>query len=75
MNPKDIACLKYRNIQGDFIIFERSKTERSLREDPKPITVFLNEDMRHIIQRWGNKQTTPNDYVFPILPPGITPLR
>jgi integrase len=75
MNPKDIATLKYHNIQDDFIIFERSKTEQSLRSDPKPIVVFLNEDMKCIITKWGNEKNSPNDYIFNILPNGITPLR
>lgn len=75
MNPKDIACLKYNNIHDDYLIFERAKTERSLREDPKPITVFLNDDMKAIIERWGNKPALPNEYIFPILYQGVTPLR
>lgn len=75
MNPKDIANLRYKNIDGDYIIFERSKTENSLRSDPKPITVFLNEDMKAIIERWGNKNKSANNYIFPILEPGLTPLR
>jgi len=41
MNPKDIACLKYKNIQDEYLIFERSKTERAMRSDPRPITVSL----------------------------------
>ena len=41
MNAKDIACLKYKDINDDCLIFERSKTERAMRNDPKPITVFL----------------------------------
>src|SRR5690606_15653643 len=49
--------------------------ERSLRDDPKPITVFLNEDMKEIIERWGNKPASPNEYIFPILYHGIEPLR
>ncbi|MDH7463511.1 site-specific integrase [Chitinophagaceae bacterium 26-R-25] len=75
MNIKDIACLKYQNVHDDYLIFERAKTERSLREDPKPITIFLNEDMKYIISRWGNKPVFPNEYIFPILHHGITPLR
>jgi integrase/recombinase XerD len=75
MNPKDIASLKYKNIDGDYLTFERSKTERSLRSDPKPITIFLNDDMKAIIERWGNMQTSLNNYVFPILEPGLSPLR
>jgi integrase/recombinase XerD len=75
MNPKDIACLRYENIQDEFIIFERAKTESSLRNDPKTITVFINEDMREIIRKWGNPHRSPKDYIFPILQNNITPLR
>jgi integrase len=75
MNPKDIASLKYSNIYDDYIIFERAKTERSLRDDPKPITVFLSEDMKAIISHWGNSPALPSQYIFPVLYPGVTPLR
>ena len=75
MNPKDIANLKYKNMDGDYIIFERSKTERSLRSDPKPITVFLTDDMKAIIDRWGNKNKSANNYIFPILENSLSPLR
>jgi integrase/recombinase XerD len=75
MNPKDIACLKYKNIHDEYIVFERSKTERALRSDPKPITVFINEDMKVIIKRWGNKDISPNNYIFPVMDIGISPLR
>jgi integrase/recombinase XerD len=75
MNPKDIANLKYKNISGDYIHFERSKTERSLRNDPKPITVFLIDDMKNIIAKWGNTDKSPNNYIFPILENGLSPLR
>jgi integrase/recombinase XerD len=75
MNPKDIANLKYKNINGDYIHFERSKTERSLRNDPKLITVFITGDMKNIIDRWGNKEKSPNNYIFPILENGLSPLK
>jgi integrase len=75
MNPKDIANLKYKNIQGDYLVFERSKTERTLRSDPRPITVFITDDMTNIIQRWGNKDTASDNYIFSILAPGLTPLQ
>ena len=75
MNPKDIANLKYKNIDGDYLTFERSKTERSLRSDPKPITVFLTDDMKTIIERLGNKNKSGNNYIFPILEHGLSPLR
>jgi integrase/recombinase XerD len=75
MNPKDIANLKYKNIDGDYLVFERSKTENSLRGEPKPITVFVNDDMKAIIDRLGNKNTDANNYIFPVLTHGVTPLR
>jgi integrase len=75
MNPKDIAFLRYSNIYEDYLVFERAKTERSTREDPKPITVYLTEDMKAIIERWGNRPVLPSSYIFPILEEGITPLR
>ena len=75
MNPKDIAGLKYKNIHDGYLVFERSKTERALRSDPKPITVFINDDMKIIIERCGNKDKSPNNYIFPVMEPGISPLR
>lgn len=51
-NPKDIAFLKWRNVNDDYITFERAKTERSLRSDPVSITVYVNEDMKATIERW-----------------------
>jgi integrase len=75
MNPKDIAMLKWENLSGDYLTFERAKTERSLRSDPKPITVYVNEDMKAIIKRWGNKDCSPDNHIFPILQQGLSELR
>lgn len=75
MNPKDIINIRYQNIHDDYLMFERAKTERSHRDDPKVITVFLSEDMKAIIERWGNKTALPNEYIFPILYQGASPLR
>ena len=75
MNVKDIAFLKYKSIQGDYLIFERSKTERAMRNDPKQITIFLTDDMKAIIERWANKDKSPTNYIFPILEHGLNPLR
>jgi integrase/recombinase XerD len=75
MNPKDIAFLKWVNLNGDYLTFERAKTEHSLRSDPKPITVYVNEDMKVIIERWANKDQSPDNYIFPILQQGLSDLR
>jgi integrase/recombinase XerD len=75
MNPKDIARLKYKNINGDYLIFERARTERAMRSEPNPISVFITDDMKCIMERWGNKIKSPNNYIFPILEHGIIALR
>ena len=49
MNPRDIVNLKYKNIEDDYITFQHSKTERSLRGKPKPITVFINDNMKPML--------------------------
>lgn len=46
-----------------------------MRSDPKLITVYINEDMRSIIERWGKQDKLPQNYIFPILEPGMTPLK
>lgn len=67
MNPKDLANLKYENIDGEFLHFIRAKTERSMKDDPIVITVYINEDMQAIIEKWGNKDRRPDKYIFPVL--------
>lgn len=75
INPKDVALLKYENIQGEYLIFERAKTEWTARTDPKPITIYLNEDMAAIMDELGNKGKDPENCIFPILYKGVTPWR
>lgn len=75
MNPKDIVYLKYKDMHGDFLVFIRAKTEHTTRTDPKPISVYVNEDMRRIIEQWGNKDRRPDNYIFPIMEPGLNPLQ
>ena len=57
------------------MVFERAKTEKSSRNDPRPITVFISEDLQQIIDRWSTKDNNLNNYIFPVLSPGITPMR
>lgn len=75
INTKDIALLKYKNIQGEYIVFERAKTERTRRASPKPITIYITDEMRQIIERRGNIQNSQEDYIFPILESGINAIR
>ena len=69
INMKDIALLKYKNIQGGYIIFERAKTLRSTRSNPKPISIYISPDIQGILQRRANTPVTPDTLVFPIIDP------
>lgn len=73
MNFKDIALLKYGNINGDFLEFRRSKTKRTTNNSSLPIMVPLDENLSYIIQKRGNKSKKKEDYIFPILKHGLTP--
>lgn len=73
MNMKDIALLKFKNISGEFFAFERAKTIRSNRSNPRIVTVYINDDIKSIITKWGNWDKNKENYVFPILKNGLTP--
>lgn len=75
INPKDVALLKYENIEDGYLIFERAKTILTARSDPKTITVFITEDIQGIISRLGNANTSPGNYIFPILKDDMNPLQ
>jgi integrase len=73
MNFKDIALLKYGNINGDFLEFRRAKTKRTTNNISLPIMVPLDENLSYIIKKRGNKSKKKEDYIFPILKHGLTP--
>jgi integrase/recombinase XerD len=75
MNVKDMINLKWKNIQGEYLIFERSKTESSTRINPKPIIVFLTEELWNIINTHGNANRLPQNFIFPIMHTGLNPLE
>lgn len=75
MNPKDLAYLKFKNIDGDYFSFYRMKTDLTSRHNPILITVYINDDMHKTIQRYGNDDHSPDNYIFPFLKKGTTPLE
>jgi integrase/recombinase XerD len=75
MNVKDIIYLKYKNIKGEFLVFERAKTENTTQSEPVIISTFINDDMKRIMNKWGNEDKSPSNYIFPILISGITAIR
>jgi len=75
MNVKDMAKLKYKNIDQDKLTFIREKTRRETAGNPKMITVVITPKVDQIIQEWGNQPHNPDTYIFPILETGATPVR
>jgi len=74
MNMKDMCLLKYENIKGDILEFERAKTARTKR-NVEAIRVALVEDADNIIKKWGNPRKDGNTYIFPILEKGVSAER
>lgn len=67
MNMKDVAFLKYKNIDGEFIKFRREKTKETSRGDARTISVVISDPVREIIRKWGNKKKNPENYIFNII--------
>lgn len=67
MNPKDIAMLRHKNIQEDKIIYYRAKTIHTGKADLKPITVYLSDFSRSVIEKYGNPSKEPGELIFPII--------
>jgi integrase/recombinase XerD len=72
-NIKDIAKLKYKNIEGTRISFIRAKTSNSTKQDRQAISVFLLPEIQSIINEWGVGTDEPDDYIFGILSKDDTP--
>jgi len=75
MNMKDIANLRYKNIQDDKILFTREKTKRTKKAGQIPIVVYLDDEAKQIISKWGTDNISPNQFVFPIYADDNTPLK
>jgi len=75
MNIKDIALLKYKDLQNDKIIFYRAKTMNTSKTDLKPITVYLTDFAIEVIKKYGNKNKDKNEVVFPFITNGKTEIE
>jgi integrase len=73
MNFKDIAKLKYLDINQGKVTFIRSKTEQSGRQMVRPVTVMLLPDALDIIQKWGVAIKSRRDYIFGVFEENDTP--
>ncbi len=68
INFKDLAFLKYKNIDGDMIRFVREKTKRTSQSDQKIISCHLSPKAKEILERWQTGDNSDKEaFVFPIL--------
>ena len=74
LNVKDLCLLKYKNILGDIIVYERAKTKRT-RNNGEKIRVALKPQTKVIIERWGQMKLNEDTYLFPHLQPGMLPAQ
>jgi integrase/recombinase XerD len=75
MNIKDIAQLKYKDIQDGAISFYRAKTINTSKGDLKTITAYLNEFTQGVIAKYGNEHNHPENFVFDILQKVFNPFQ
>jgi integrase len=66
INMNDLLKLKYGNIVNNEINFYRSKTINTSQEK-RTICVIITPEMQAIIDKWGNKDKSPDNYIFPYL--------
>jgi integrase len=67
INFSDLLRLKFTNIFDDKIVFYRKKTKRATRSKPKPIIAMITYEMQRIMDKWGNKDQAPGNFIFPLL--------
>ncbi len=73
INIKDICRLKYSNLDGEKLIFQRAKTENTKKANQKSIVVYLTSEAKAIIDKWGNPSKLSSNYIFPILQSNTEP--
>jgi len=70
MNVKDIALLKWSQMEEDRFTFIREKTKRTKKDGEQPITVILTDFHRKTLEQYAATPET-SAYVFPILSDGM----
>ena len=74
MNVKDFCSLKWEDIDGNILTYQREKTKRTNKK-PKKITVSLKPETWEIINKYGIRSVVPGSYIFPHYEKGITATR
>lgn len=67
LNIKDIAQLRYSNLDNDKLTFYRSKTIHTAKGNLKPTIVFLTDIAKAIIDKYGCNSNNKKDFIFSIV--------
>lgn len=73
VNIKDIALLKWGQINGEKAMFVREKTKRSTKASQVEIEVFINEFARTVIEKYGSDDRSEDSLVFDIVKSNMSP--
>ncbi len=66
-NVKDLALLRYRNLDNHSISFVRSKTKKSTKAHQVEIQVAIIPEIEVILNKWRTKGGKGQDFIFDIL--------
>lgn len=67
INIKDIAQLKFKDIQDGKFTFYRAKTITTSKARLKPVTIYLNDFTKAIIKKYSKDPVDPEAYLFDII--------
>lgn len=67
MNVRDIAALRWKNIDGDQIRYFRHKTLNTGKANRKEISVIMPPEAVKIVKKWGTRKGSPEKLVFDII--------
>ena len=74
INFGDMLQLRYKDIEGDEVCWYRTKTMRTSK-NKKKICATLTTEMQAIIDKWGNTDKKPDNFIFPYLTGSETPIQ
>lgn len=67
INIKDIAQLRFKDIQDGKFTFYRAKTITTSKAKLKPVTIYLNDFTKAIIKKYSKDLGNPEAYLFDII--------
>lgn len=67
INIKDIAQLRFKDIQDGKFTFYRAKTITTSKAQLKPITIYLNDFTKSVIEKYSMDINNPEDFLFGII--------